>query len=54
MLESLVKSNFPHQHIRFALGYGSAVFKQANYEQHNKDQVIDMLFLVDDTLAFHT
>lgn len=54
MLEELVRSNFPIEHIRYALGYGSAVFKQANYDQQNKDQVIDMIFVVDDTFAFHS
>ena len=53
MLERVVKNNFPAEHIKFALGYGSAVFKQANYDQQNRDQVIDMIFIVDDTLKFH-
>ena len=52
-LGSLVKHNFPTQHIKYACGYGSAVFKQANYQQDDKEQVIDALFVVEDSHAFH-
>ena len=31
-LKTIVKHNFPQERVKFALGYGSAVFKQANYE----------------------
>ena len=31
-LERLVTDHFPRQHIKYCIGYGSAVFKQASYE----------------------
>ena len=49
LLNSLVTSHFPQ--VRFAVGYGSAVFKQANYDAPNL--VIDMLLVVDDLQRFH-
>ncbi len=52
-LSQLVKSNFPAKRVKFALGYGSAVFKQANYHMDDKEQVIDCILMVDDTYKFH-
>jgi Phosphatidate cytidylyltransferase, mitochondrial len=52
-LSTLVHKNFPSQHIKYAFGYGSAVFKQANYHQADKQQVIDAILIVDDTQKFH-
>lgn len=49
LLENLVKKCFPP--VKFAVGYGSAVFKQANYQAPNL--VIDMLLFVEDTKEFH-
>ena len=49
LLTNLVHNHFPKEHVKYAIGYGSSVFKQANYQQDNKDQVIDMLLIVDDT-----
>jgi hypothetical protein len=53
LLKRVIERNFPTQHIRYAFGYGSAVFKQANYDQGNSEQVIDMILVVDDTYKFH-
>ena len=53
LLRTLIEGHFPKEHVKCAIGYGSAVFKQANYEQSNRDQVIDILLIVDDTEAFH-
>jgi hypothetical protein len=53
MLSTLLKAHFPSEHVKYALGYGSAVFKQANYEQTNAEQIIDMILIVDDTAQFH-
>ena len=53
ILNQLVTRHFPAEHVKFAFGYGSAVFKQANYDQSNKEQVIDMILIVDDTYKFH-
>lgn len=53
LLSKLVESHFPREHVKCAIGYGSAVFKQANYEQSNSEQVIDILLVVDDTSEFH-
>jgi hypothetical protein len=52
-LSSLVKQNFPANRVKYAFGYGSAVFKQANYHMEDKEQVIDCIFMVDDTYKFH-
>ena len=54
LLRTLVERHFPKEHVKYAIGYGSAVFKQANYEQSNAEQVIDILLVVDDTMEFHT
>lgn len=51
-LNQLIKNHFPHQHIKYAVGYGSGVFKQANYGPQQKC-VIDMLLFVDDSRQFH-
>ncbi len=48
-LNTLVKHNFPAVRVKYAFGYGSAVFKQANYHLDDKDQVIDCILIVDDT-----
>ena len=37
-----------------AFGYGSAVFKQANYNVDTPDQVIDVILVVDDSTQFHS
>jgi hypothetical protein len=37
-LGHLVKNNFPAHRIKYAFGYGSSVFKQANY--HIDDVII--------------
>ena len=37
----------------YAFGYGSAVFKQANYHCDDAEQVIDCILMVDDTYKFH-
>ncbi len=39
--------------MQHAFGYGSAVFSQARYKQQKKDQVVDMILVVDDTTLFH-
>jgi mitochondrial translocator assembly and maintenance protein 41 len=52
-LQELIKVNFPSQHVVHAFGYGSAVFKQANYNVKTPDQVIDVILVVDDTDQFH-
>jgi hypothetical protein len=31
-LSNIVRHNFPHHHVKYALGYGSAVFHQDNYQ----------------------
>ena len=54
LLKKLIDGHFPRQHVKCAIGYGSAVFKQANYEQSNSEQVIDILLVVDDTHEFHS
>lgn len=53
LLKTLVEGHFPKDHVKYAIGYGSSVFKQANYEQSNSQQVIDILLVVDDTMQFH-
>ena len=53
LLSRLIEGHFPKEHVKCAIGYGSAVFKQANYEQSNSEQVIDILLVVDDTQEFH-
>ena len=53
-LSKLLKYNFPaNEHICHAFGYGSAVFKQANYNIEAADQVIDLLLVVDSAKEFH-
>ena len=54
LLRTLVENGFPREHVKYGIGYGSAVFKQANYEQSNAEQVIDILLVVDDTQEFHS
>jgi hypothetical protein len=49
LLTSLVRQHFPQ--VQHAIGYGSAVFKQANYQA--LDTVIDMILIVKDTRKFH-
>lgn len=53
-LKQIIQHNFAHEHIKYAFGYGSAVFKQANYNQDAPSQVIDMIFVVDDAHQFHS
>ena len=49
-----MKYNFPaSEHICHAFGYGSAVFKQANYNLKAADQVIDLILIVDSAEEFH-
>lgn len=53
-LSKLLKYNFPaNEHICHAFGYGSAVFKQANYNMEAADQVIDLILVVDSAEEFH-
>jgi len=55
-LQQLLKSNFPVSEtgkIVHAFGYGSAVFKQANYNVDASDCVIDLILVVDDAQQFH-
>ena len=52
-LSNVLKHNFASEHIVHAFGYGSAVFKQANYNIDTPNQVIDLLLVVDDPQAFH-
>lgn len=47
-LNDLIHNNFPFQRVKYAVGYGSGVFKQANYGSQQKC-VIDMLLFVDDS-----
>ena len=51
LLTRLVVEHFPRQNVKYAVGYGSAVFKQANYG--DEKCVIDMLLMVDNTEEFH-
>ena len=54
LLQKVIRHNFPaEEHIVHAVGYGSAVFKQANYNVDTPDQVIDVLMVVDNAKEFH-
>ncbi len=50
-LQNLVHSNFPPP--CHAFGYGSAVFKQANYNISKPNEVIDIILIVNDAKQFH-
>ena len=52
-LRKLIQHNFPADTISHAFGYGSAVFQQANYNIDKPNQVIDLIFIVNDTHEFH-
>lgn len=55
-LHNLIKYNFEcpkHTNITHAIGYGSAVMKQANYDITESDQVIDLMLIVNDAKEFH-
>lgn len=49
LLSKLVLTRFPP--VKYGIGYGSAVFKQANYQA--PDLVVDMILVVEDTKLFH-
>jgi translocator assembly and maintenance protein 41 len=49
-LEKLIQTRFPP--LRFAFGYGSGVFQQANVKR-SKDTMIDTIFAVDNTAKWH-
>jgi translocator assembly and maintenance protein 41 len=52
-LNKVVQTAFPSEHVKFVFGYGSGVFKQANYNIKQGDLVLDIVMAVDDTSAFH-
>ena len=46
-LNKILKCNFPYENnILQGIGYGSAVFNQANYNISQANQVIDILIVV--------
>ncbi len=48
-LRNLLLKNFNHDKIKFIYGYGSGVFPQKD----NKAKMIDLIFIVENTLNFH-
>ncbi len=48
-----VLNQFPLRNIKFAFAYGSGVFEQLN-NKTNDQQMIDFVFVVDDSVRFHT
>lgn len=48
-----VLNKFPLRNIRFAYAYGSGVFEQLNNKTIDQ-QMIDFVFVVDDSVRFHT
>ena len=53
LLYSKILNKFPLKHIKFAFAYGSGVFKQTGYDDVSSSNMIDFVFVVDDSIKFH-